>query len=160
MGDNGMAFPSGKGCLHDPDLNVPLLAWWPGVIKPGGDSRALISGEDIAPTCLEAAGLPVPGRISGVSILPLLRAVAFPAERKLIVGARGPHGGTTFNESTTASAVDYSRYELIHNLAPNLRYAPVDSGGDPAWREMTKAHETMQLATEFETPYFTCPRPV
>ena len=26
MGDNGMAFPSGKGCLHDPGLNVPLLA--------------------------------------------------------------------------------------------------------------------------------------
>ena len=33
-GDNGMAFPSGKGNLHDPGLNVPLIAWWPAVIQP------------------------------------------------------------------------------------------------------------------------------
>ena len=57
MGDNGMAFPSGKGALHDPGLNVPLILWWRNVIKPGGDSSALISGEDLGPTCLAAAGL-------------------------------------------------------------------------------------------------------
>lgn len=166
MGDNGMAFPGGKGSLHDPGLNVPLLAWWQGVIKPGGDSRALLSGEDIAPTCLEAAGLPVPDRMSGVSFLPLLRGQAFPAERAYVFGERGPHGGSTFNENTTSSGVDYSRcvrsarYKLIYHVTPNLRYTPVDSGGDPGWREMTKAHEDRQLATEFERRYFTSPRPV
>ena len=166
MGDNGMAFPSGKGSLHDPGLNVPLLAWWPGVIKPGGESRALISGEDIAPTCLEAAGLKVPERISGVSFLPALRGGSFPAERKYIFGERGPHGGATFNEHTTASSVDYSRcvrsgrYKLIYNITPNLTYTPVDSGGDPSWQEMVQAHADKNLATEFETLYFTSPRPV
>jgi arylsulfatase A-like enzyme len=166
MGDNGMAFPSGKGTLHDPGLNVPLLAWWPGVVKPGGESRALISGEDIAPTCLAAAGLPVPERISGVSFLPLLRGEAFPAERKHIFGERGPHGGATFDERTKASSVDYSRcvrsarYKLIYNVTPNMVYTPVDSTGDPGWQEMVKAHEANSLATEFETLYFTSPRPV
>ena len=166
MGDNGMAFPSGKGCLHDPGLNVPLLAWWPGVIRPGGESRALISGEDIAPTCLETAGLKVPARISGVSFLPLLRGLSFPAERKYIFGERGPHGGATFDERTKANSVDYSRcvrsgrYKLIYNVTPNLIYAPVDSVGDPGWREIVKAHEDKNLATEFETLYFTSPRPV
>ncbi len=166
MGDNGMAFPSGKGALHDPGLNVPLLAWWLGVIKPGGESRALLSGEDIAPTCLEAAGLKVPERISGVSFLPLLRGAAFPAERTHIFGERGPHGGSTFDEHTTASGVDYSRcarsgrFKLIYNVTPNLRYSPVDSAGDPGWKEMVKAHEEKNLATEFETLYFTSPRPV
>lgn len=166
MGDNGMAFPGGKGSLHDPGLNVPLLAWWPGVIKPGGDSSVLLSGEDIAPTCLEAAGLRVPARISGVSFLPVLRAEAFPAERAHIFGERGPHGGATFNENTTASSVDYSRcarsarYKLIYNVTPNLRYTPVDSSGDPGWREMTEAHERGALAAEFVTRYFTSPRPI
>ncbi len=166
MGDNGMAFPSGKGALHDPGLNVPFLAWWPGVIKPGGDSSALLSGEDIAPTCLDAAGLKVPERISGVSFLPLLRGESFPAERKYVFAERGPHGGATFNERTTASAMDYSRcvrsarYKLIFNVTPNLRYTPVDSGGDPGWREMTAEHEKGNLPTEFETLYFTSPRPV
>jgi N-sulfoglucosamine sulfohydrolase len=166
MGDNGMAFPSGKGSLHDPGLNVPLLAWWPGVIKPGGDSSALISGEDIAPTCLEAAGLPVPERISGVSFLPLLKGERFDKERQHIFAERGPHGSATFNESTTASGVDYSRcvrsarYKLIYNVTPNLRYTPVDSAGDPSWKDITQAHEDKTLATEFETVWFTSPRPV
>ena len=166
MGDNGMAFPSGKGLLHDPGLNVPLLAWWPGVVKPGGESRALLSGEDIAPTCLEAAGLAVPERVSGVSFLPLLRGDAFPAERTHIFGERGPHGGATFDERTKASSVDYSRcvrsrrYKLIYNVTPHMVYSPVDSAGDPGWQEMVKAHEAGRLATEFETLYFASPRPV
>ena len=165
MGDNGMAFPSGKGCLHDPGLNVPLLAWWPGVIKPGGDSRVLISGEDIAPTCLQAAGLPVPDRMSGVSFLPLLKGETFQA-RHYVFGERGPHGGATFTEHTLASSVDYSRsvrsdrYKLIYNVTPNLPYAPVDSAGDPGWQGMIAAHQQSLLASEFETLYFTSPRPV
>jgi arylsulfatase A-like enzyme len=166
MGDNGMAFASGKGTLHDPGLNVPLLAWWPGVVKPGGESRALVSGEDIAPTCLEAAGLKVPERVSGVSFLPLLRGETFPSERTHIFGERGPHGGATFDERTKASSVDYSRcvrsgrHKLIYNVTPNLVYTPVDSTGDPGWQEMVKAHEANSLATEFESLYFTSPRPV
>jgi arylsulfatase A-like enzyme len=165
MGDNGMAFPSGKGSLHDPGLNVPLLAWWPGVVKPGGESRELISGEDIAPTCLQAAGLNVPERISGVSFLALLRGQAFKG-REHIFGERGPHGSATFTANTAANAVDYSRaarssrYKLIYNVTPNLRYLPVDSVGDPGWQEMVEAHEKNQLPTELEKLYFSSPRPV
>lgn len=165
MGDNGMAFPSGKGNLHDPGLNVPLLAWWPGVIPAGGDSDVLMSGEDIGPTCLQAAGLAVPERMSGVGFLPLLRGEEFKS-RSYIFAERGPHGGATFTENTLASAVDYSRavrssrYKLIYNVTPNLAYAPVDSAGNPGWQEMVKAHADQALASEFETLYFTSPRPV
>jgi len=164
-GDNGMAFPSGKGSLHDPGLNVPLLVGWPGVIKAGGESSTLISGEDIAPTCLEAAGLNVPARITGKSFLPLLQGQPF-EPRKHIFAERGPHGSATFNEGTTASGVDYSRavrsdrYKLIYNVTPNLRYSPVDSAGDPSWQDIVKAHEGNQLASEFETLWFTSPRAI
>jgi len=166
MGDNGMAFPSGKGSLHDPGLNVPLLAWWPGVIKPGGDSSALLSGEDIAPTCLDAAGLRVPDRVSGVSFLPLLKGEPFPKERRYVFAERGPHGSATYDETTTASGVDYSRcvrsarYKLIYNVTPNMRYTPVDSAGGPGWRDIVKAHEQQQLGTGFESLWFTSPRAV
>ncbi len=166
MGDNGMAFPSGKGSLHDPGLNVPLLTWWPGVVKPGGDTSALISGEDIAPTCLEAAGLKVPQRISGVSFLPLLKGESFSNERKHIFAERGPHGSSTFDLNTAASSVDYSRcvrsarHKLIYNVTPHQRYSPVDSAGDPGWKDIVKAHEEKTLASEFEQLWFTSPRPV
>lgn len=164
-GDNGMAFPSGKGNLHDPGLNVPLLVWWPGMIQPGTESRDLISGEDVAPTCLEAAGLPVPNRISGKSFLPLLLGKPF-EPRKHIFAERGPHGSATFDENVKASGVDYSRavrsdrYKLIYNVTPSHVYAPVDSAGDPGWKDIVKAHEEQNLASEFETLWFTSPRAV
>ena len=62
-GDNGMALPHGKGSLYDPGLNVPFIVRWPGVVKPGATSMNLASGEDLAPTLLEAAGL-TPCRIA------------------------------------------------------------------------------------------------
>jgi N-sulfoglucosamine sulfohydrolase len=164
-GDNGMAFPSGKGSLHDPGLNVPLIVWWSGVIQPGSESRALISGEDVAPTCLEAAGLPVPNRISGKSFLPLLRGQPF-QPRQHIFAERGPHGSATFNEGVSAAGVDYSRavrsdrYKLIYNVTPSHRYSPVDSAGDPSWQDIVKAHDEKQLDSAFETLWFTSPRAV
>lgn len=165
MGDNGMAFPSGKGCLHDPGLNVPLLAWWPGVIRPGSQSRVLLSGEDIAPTCLQAAGLPVPLYISGASFLPALQGQPYEGH-PFIFGERGPHGSATFDEHTISNGVDYSRcvrsakYKLIYNVTPHMVYGPVDSGNNPSWKEMVQAHAAGTLSTSFETLYFTTPRPV
>ena len=72
-GDNGAALPHGKGSLYDPGSNVPLIVRWPGVVKAAGESKTLLSGEDIAPTLLEAAGLPPHPRMTGVSFLPLLK---------------------------------------------------------------------------------------
>ena len=166
MGDNGLALPSGKGSLYDPGLNVPFIAWCPGMIKPGGTSNALLSGEDLAPTCLELAGLKVPERISGVSVLPLLQGKSFPKERSYIFGERGPHGSTPFNEGVKANGIDYSRcvrsrsYKLIYNHTPDREYGPVDSAGNPGWRDMVKAFEEKKLDEKFVRRYFTSPRPV
>jgi N-sulfoglucosamine sulfohydrolase len=165
-GDNGMAFPSGKGSLHDPGLHVPLLVWWRGVIKPGGESANLISGEDVAPTCLEAAGVKVPERITGKSFLPLLRGESF-QKREFIFAERGPHGSAAvMSPDVAASSVDYSRcvrserYKLIYNVTPSHRYLPVDSAGGPSWKDIVKAHETGALDSSFATFWFTNPRPV
>jgi N-sulfoglucosamine sulfohydrolase len=132
LGDNGYAFPHGKGSLYDPGLNTPLLVRWPAVVKPGRRSNELISGEDIAPTMLEAAGVPIPKEMTGKSFLKLLRGQSF-AGRKYIFAERGPHGQATFNENTKSSAFDQSRcvrsrqFKLIYNCTPYQVYAPVDS---------------------------------
>jgi hypothetical protein len=53
-----------------------------------------------------------------------------------------------------------ARYKLIYNVTPKIVYAPVDSTGNPSWKEMVAAHESQTLATEFTNLYFTTPRPV
>lgn len=163
-GDNGMAFPHGKGSLYDPGLNVPLLMRWPGQIKAGGVSSTLVSGEDIAPTCLAAAGVAAPKAMTGRSLLPLLRGEEYVA-RQFIFAERGVHGSATFNMQTKSNGYDLSRcvrssrYKLIYNCTPWMEYSPVDSAGDPGWRAMVAAHAEGKLPAEFARAYFSKVRP-
>jgi len=164
MGDNGMAFPHGKGSLYDPGLNVPLMARWPGRIHPGR-SRTLISGEDVAATFMDAGGAALPAGVSGRSFYPLLTGGSY-QPRDYIFAARLHHGNANFDETTKASTFDLSRcvrsnrYKLIYNLTPQMEYWPVDSGNDPGWQQILEAHRAGKLKPEHEQAYFRRPRPV
>jgi arylsulfatase A-like enzyme len=156
MGDNGMAFPHGKGSLYDPGLRVPLLD------TVAGD---LISGEDITPTFLDAAGVAPVKQMTGRSFLGRLTGGDY-SSRQYIFGARLVHGSATFDETTKANTLDFSRcvrsakWKLIYNCTPNMEYWPVDSGNDPGWKEILAAHRDGKLAPEHERAYFKRPRPV
>jgi arylsulfatase A-like enzyme len=164
-GDNGQALPHGKGSLYDPGSNVPLLIRWPGVIKPGGDSRELLSNEDIGPTLLAAAGLSPGDKMSGVSFLPLLKGEPH-TPRKYVFVERGPHGSAPVSVNMTNAGFDLSRavrsdrYKFIYNCTPWIPYAPVDSAGGPGWTQMKAANADGTLSAALRTTYFTTPRPV
>jgi arylsulfatase A-like enzyme len=51
-------------------LKLPMIARLPGVVPAGKVSSALQSLVDFAPTFLDAAGVPVPGAMQGVSQWP------------------------------------------------------------------------------------------
>lgn len=165
MGDNGMALPHGKGSLYDPGLNVPLLAQWTVVMKPGQNSDTLISGEDITPTFLDAAGVPILPSMSGRSFAPLLRG-GFYQRRTQIFAERGYHGNGPFLPTTEANTFDLSRcvrngrWKLIYNCTPRQKYMPVDSARDPGWQQMVAAHKEGRLKPEHDRAYFSDPRPV
>jgi N-sulfoglucosamine sulfohydrolase len=165
-GDNGQALPHGKGSLYDPGSNVPFMIRWPGVIKPGGDSKMLISNEDVAPTLLAAASLPPHERMSGVSFLPALKGEPF-TSRKYVFVERGSHGSNAavtvniFNSTYDLSrAVRSDRYKFIYNCTPWVPYSPVDSAGGAAWTQIKAANAAGTLAAGLRSTYFTTPRPV
>jgi arylsulfatase A-like enzyme len=164
-GDNGMAMPHGKGSLYDPGSNVPFVVRWPGVVKAGGDSRSLISGEDLAPTLLDAAGLKPGTKMSGVSFLPLLKGEKHTPRKHLFV-ERGPHGSAPVQADMTnagydlARAVRSDRYKFIYNCTPWLPYSPVDSAGGQAWKQMQEANAAGKLSPGLSSTYFKSPRPV
>ncbi len=155
MGDNGMAFPHGKGALHDRGHSCAAPRPMAGVVKAGESSRALISGEDFAPTMLAAAGLEPPKSMSGVSFLPLLRGQAFDA-RRFIFAERGPHvADGVVSPGISAAAFDLvrcvrsDRYKLIYNCTPHQPVGPVDSQRDPGWKAMVAANKAGELALQF-----------
>lgn len=164
-GDNGQALPHGKGSLYDPGLNVPFLVRWPGTVKPGGESRVLLSGEDLAPTILAAVGLSRSPQSSGVSFLPLLKGEAF-TPRKHLFAERGPHGSAPVTVGMKNSGYDLSRcvrsdrYKFIYNATPWIPYGPVDSAGGAAWKELVEANAAGKLPSGLSSTYFTTPRPV
>ena len=69
LGQHGL---TAKGAFHYEDLiRVPFLVRWPGRVPAGRVSDSLQSTVDLAPTCLAAAGLPVPGAMQGLDQLPV-----------------------------------------------------------------------------------------
>jgi len=164
-GDNGQALPHGKGSLYDPGCNVPFVVRWPGVVAPGGDSSALLSGEDLGPTVLAAAGLrPAPG-MTGVSFLPILRGDTTKT-RDHVFTERGSHGGAPAAVNMASSGYDLSRavrserYKAIYNCTPWIPYGPVDSAGGAAWQSMVALHAEGKMSAGLSATYFTAPRPV
>ncbi|MGE0535289.1 MAG: sulfatase [Pirellulales bacterium] len=164
-GDNGAALPHGKGSLYDPGSNVPLIVRWPGVVEPGGESRALLSGEDLGPMLLDAAGVKPLPRASGISFLSLLKGEPH-TPRKYIFIERGPHGSAPVTVNIASSGYDLSRavrsdrYKFIYNCTPWIPYSPVDSAGGAGWNQIKAAHTAGELGPGVSTTYFTTPRPV
>jgi arylsulfatase A-like enzyme len=62
-----------KRWIFEESLRTPLVVRWPGTIKPGGQSAAIVSNLDLAETFLEAAKLPIPTEMQGRSLIPLLK---------------------------------------------------------------------------------------
>ena len=165
-GDNGAALPHGKGSLYDPGSNVPFLVRWPGVVKGGGESRALLSGEDVAPTLLAAAGVAAGPRMTGRNFLPLLKAEPYTPRRHVFV-ERGSHGSSAHVRTDATSArfdlaraIRSDRWKLIYNCTPWVPYEPVDSAARPAWQQMVAAAAAGTLPAPLVRTYFTTPRPV
>ena len=68
----GVAFRGQKGHLYEGGLRIPMIAHWPGRIKPGRLSDFLWYFPDVLPTLAELAGGKPPKDIDGISIVPEL----------------------------------------------------------------------------------------
>ena len=70
--DSNGALRGGKRDLYEGGIRVPMIARWPGRIKPGQVSDQVWAFWDFLPTAAELAGLPALERIDGISIAPAL----------------------------------------------------------------------------------------
>ncbi len=61
-----------KRFVYDESFKTPLLVAWPGKVKPGTRSDALVQNLDFAQTFLDAAGIEAPSDMQGESMVPLL----------------------------------------------------------------------------------------
>ena len=134
-GDHGWPFPRGKANLYDAGARIAMAIRWPeGIEAPGRAAAGFVVASDLAPTFLEAAGLEVPGAMTGRSLMPLLRnggeeapdrdAAFFGRERHTPAQETGNPGGYPSRAIRTAD------YLYIHNFESDRWPA-----GTPDWED-------------------------
>ena len=119
--DNGMPFPRCKTTLYDWGVRMPLAIRWQ-KIPANRVIDDFVSLTDLAPTFLDATGLPVPSQMTGQSLLPVLTS----SEQGRIETARDhvvtaierhtwcrPHGATY-----PSRAIRTYEYLYIRNFEP------------------------------------------
>lgn len=63
----------GKGFVNEGGIRVPLIASWPGIIRPGTITEHISAFYDVMPTLAEIAGGKTPVLTDGISFLPTLK---------------------------------------------------------------------------------------
>lgn len=113
MGDNGWflgehGFTS-KVLPYEESIRVPFIVSGPGL--KGGACDELILNADVAPTFLELAGVAVPGRMHGRSLVPLLRGEKADWRQSILYEAPKPELG-----SWPLAAVRTDRWKYIQTF--------------------------------------------
>jgi arylsulfatase A-like enzyme len=119
--DQGPQWAFGKWNLYDYGIRVPLLIRWPGKIKGGTETDALVSLVDLLPTVVELAGgiaPKEPEEIDGRSLLPLISGEKN-SHRNEVFAA---HTGDGTMNQCPLRMIRTSRYKYILNLAPEVLY--------------------------------------
>jgi choline-sulfatase len=152
LGDHGIYL---KGpYFYEPAIHVPLIVNWPGRVR-AGVSEALVELTDLAPTILDAAGLPRHPGMQGRSLWPILTGAADAGSHRDDIYCEFYNACEGHNGSNTAPAfatmLRTARYKLVraHNLGTGELY---DLEQDPRetvnrWNDPTLSEVKIDLLT-------------
>ncbi len=148
-GDNGMPFPRCKATLYDTGTRVPLAIRWGNRVAKGRTDADFVSLIDLAPTFLDACGLPIPKQMTGRSLLPQLTAkdpTSLPLKRDHVLIGREQHV-----HSWPARAIRTRDYLYIRNLSPESWPTGEAEGPQPHYDFAETPWPTKRPAFSFNT---------
>ena len=159
--DQGANWPFAKWTLYDAGLRVPFIVRWPGIIKSGTKTQAMISLADILPTCIEAAGSVPPDFLDGRSFMGVLKGTT-DQHREVVFGTHtgNDNGGPGIWNHCPARSIRTKQYQYILNLQPDTVFTTHISGCRPGcthylsfWNSWVKKAETSERAYQIVKKY-------
>ncbi|MCP5112166.1 MAG: sulfatase, partial [bacterium] len=145
--EQGAQFPGAKWTCWELGLHEGVIMRWPGRIRAGSETVAMIQGVDWVPTLLEAAGAPVPDGLDGRSFL------------RVLDGETDEHAGEVFGVHTTRGIIEGSdcypvrsvrdeRYKLIWNpnAASEFRNVLITDDRENYWQSWVEKAKTDETA--------------
>ncbi len=121
-------------------LKMPLLLRWPRCVPSGLQVQNLVQNIDYAPTFLEAAGVAIPERVQGRSLIPLLRGERPKAWREEIYYR---YTGEQTHSVPAHDGIRTERFKLVR-FWDTGEWNLFDLGKDPA--EMRSIHSDPKAA--------------
>lgn len=116
IADQGAQWAFGKWTLYDDGIKSPLIIRWPGRVKAGTTTGAMVSLVDLIPTIMEAAGSTAPDTIDGRSFMPVLTGKSNQHREDVFA----THTGDGQMNRSPARMLRTAEYKYILNLAPEI----------------------------------------
>lgn len=116
--DHGGAWPFGKWNLYDAGIRIPLIIAWPGNLKPGTTSDAMVCWPDLLPTFIELAGGKAPDGLDGKSFAAVLRGTATTHRDQVF----STHSGDGDFNVYPIRSVRTRDWKYIRNLHPEFQH--------------------------------------
>jgi arylsulfatase A-like enzyme len=117
--DHGGQWPFGKWNLYDAGVRVPMLIAWPGKVKGGSRTRAMVSWIDLFATLIEAAGGKAPAGIDGRAFTDVLRGKTSKHREAIFT----THSGDGVMNVYPIRSVRTAKYKYILNLRPDCQHS-------------------------------------
>jgi len=134
VSEQGNGFPFAKWTCYDHGLQSAMIVRWPGKVKAGAVTDAMVEYVDVTPTFIAAAGgKPIKG-LDGKSFLPVLRGETQTHKQHVfgIMTTRGINNGT---DAFAIRSVRDTRYKLILNLNHESKFTNACTAS-PAFKSM------------------------
>jgi len=140
LSEQGNSFPFAKWTCYDVGLASGCIARWPGRVKAGSVSDALVEYVDIVPTFLEAAGVERPASLDGRSFVPVLTGNAT-THKTHVFGLQTTRGINAGSEYFGIRSVRDARYRYVRNFTPEMtfRNAATEDPVFKTWEKMAAA---------------------
>lgn len=151
LSEQGNSLPFAKWTCYDAGVHSACIVRWPGVVKSGGVSDAIVEYVDIVPTFVDIAGGQPQARLDGASFKPVL------------TGKKKEHKKYSFSLQTTRGIINGSpyygirsvydgTYRYIINLTPEATFQNTETAS-PLFQEWKRLAETDAHAKAMTTNY-------
>ena len=121
VSEQGSGFAFAKWTCYDLGLQSACIVRWPGKIKPGKTTDAMVEYVDFLPTFLEAAQIERPKNLDGKSFLPVLQGKT-DKHKDFVFGIMTTRGIINGSDTFGIRSVRGKRYKYILNLTPKIKF--------------------------------------
>ena len=140
-----------KWTCYDAGVHSACIVRWPGVVKPGSVSDALVEYVDIVPTFVDIIGGKPQAKVDGESFKPVLTGKK-KAHKKYSFSLQTTRGINAGSPYYGIRSVYDGRYRYIVNLTPEATFQNVETKS-PLFKEWKSLAETDSHAKAMTTKY-------